>query len=505
MSSIPSSDTIAVIGAGTMGAGIAQVAAAAGHDVLIYDALEGAVERGLQRTRKGLDKLVERGRMSAAEVDALMARIRPAAGYGELAPARLVIEAIVEDLQVKQDLFTELEAIVAGDAILATNTSSISVTAIAAALRHPERVAGMHFFNPAPVMKLVEVVRGVATSDAVAECIHATCSAWGKKPVYARSTPGFIVNRAARPFYGEALRVLAEGAAPVAVIDTAIRDCGGFRMGPFELMDLIGVDINLAVTRTVYEQMFFDPKFRPAIVQQEMVDGGFLGRKSGRGFYVYGDQAPAPAIPAAAPAPAPAAVDVHGSLGPAQSLVDAFSQAGLDTRQHDGAGHIITGGAMIALSDGRTATQRSHEEAIADLILFDLALDYDSTPSIVLAAADQASPAALQAAVGLFQAVGKQVLVIDDVAGMIVMRTVALLANEAADTVGQGVCSAADLDTGMCFGLNYPRGPLAWADSIGLAHVGSTVRHLAAHYNEDRYRMAPLLRRHLLTGKPLNG
>ncbi|MCC7413658.1 MAG: 3-hydroxyacyl-CoA dehydrogenase [Gammaproteobacteria bacterium] len=494
MKALAVSDTVAVIGAGTMGAGIAQVAAAAGHPVLLHDAESGAVKRGIERTAAGLRKLVERGRTTAGEVDALLARIRPAADLAALAPARLVIEAIVERLDVKQSVFRELERVCAERTILASNTSSISVTAIAAGLARPGNVVGMHFFNPAPIMKLVEIISGIATDPAVAGCVHATSQAWGKQPVYARSTPGFIVNRIARPFYGESLRMLAEGTAGATTIDTVLRDCGGFRMGPFELMDLIGIDVNFMVTKSVYEAYFQDPKYRPSLIQQEMVNAGYFGRKSGRGFYRYDAQEPAPAIPIVAPQALAGSVTVHGSLGPAEPLATAL-ESRIGATRNGGDGFIHAPGVVVALTDGRTATRRSADESIADLVLFDLALDYGTTPRIVLAAADQASQAARDSAAALFQALGKQVTYVDDTAGMILMRILATLANEAADAVGQGVCTPADADTAMLFGVNYPRGPMDWADSVGLARLDEVLANLGAALGTDRYRASALLRR----------
>lgn len=282
---------VAVIGAGTMGSGIAQVAAQAGHETWLYDSRPGAVDQALAGLRRTLDKLVEKGKLGAADAAALHARIHPAKELRDLAQWGLVIEAIIEDLGVKKELFSGLERLLAGDAILATNTSSLSVTAIAAACTKPGRVIGLHFFNPAPLMPLVEVVPGLATDPALADRCMTLMKAWGKAPVLCKDTPGFIVNRVARPFYGEALRIHEEGLADMATIDHAMRSVGGFKMGPFELMDLIGNDINFAVTKTVFEAFFFDPRYRPSITQQRQVESGRLGRKSGRGYYDYSEGA----------------------------------------------------------------------------------------------------------------------------------------------------------------------------------------------------------------------
>ena len=279
---------ILVVGAGIMGVGIAQVAAQAGHTVMLFDTREGAAIEAKDKLAKTLDALVTKGKLRAEEAAQTLSRIEMVSALEAAASARLVVEAIVENLTVKRGLFQQLEAIVAPDCVLATNTSSISVTAIANGLQHPQRLVGMHFFNPVPLMKLVEVVSGLQTDAAVAAAIFDLSQLWGKVPVHARSTPGFIVNRIARPYYAETLALLLEQAATPAVLDACLRSAG-FRMGPCELMDLIGHDTNLAVTQSVYEANFFDKRFVPSLVQREMVDGGLLGRKSGRGFYAYGD------------------------------------------------------------------------------------------------------------------------------------------------------------------------------------------------------------------------
>ena len=289
MTALATSVPIGVVGAGTMGAGIAEVAASAGHRVLLYDGMSGAVEAALERIGAALERAEAQGRITANQRASTFARITACHGFDALGAAGLVIEAIIEDLAAKQKLFETLEVFLEPDAILASNTSSLSITALAAKLQHPERVVGMHFFNPAPRMALVEVVRGLASAPRAVATALATAEAWGKTAVEVRSTPGFIVNRVARPFYGEALRALAEGAADVATIDAVMREAGGFRMGPFELMDLIGLDVNLAVSRQVHEAYHYDPRYTPSLLQRELVEAGRLGRKAGRGFY---DHAP---------------------------------------------------------------------------------------------------------------------------------------------------------------------------------------------------------------------
>ncbi|MGB0468589.1 MAG: 3-hydroxyacyl-CoA dehydrogenase PaaH [Pontibacterium sp.] len=501
MSLIKSDSTIGVIGAGTMGAGIAQVAAKAGHPVLLFDAMEGAGQRGREGIAKGLSRLVEREKMSQAEVDALVGRVQVIDSLEDMAPAALVIEAIVERLDIKQQVFADLERICGEDVIIATNTSSISVTAIGSSLKRPQNLVGMHFFNPAPVMKLVEVISSLDTDPAIAETIYQLSERWGKKPVHAKSTPGFIVNRVARPFYAEGFRILQEGGADIATIDALLKECGGFRMGPFELTDLIGHDVNYAVTCSVFAAYYQDQRFLPSLIQQELVSAGYFGRKSGKGFYDYREGAEKPLPQNAAAAPAPGQVTIEGDLGVAEPLVALFENAGISVHRTEGTGAIVTGGVTLKLSNGQFSTARAQSANNPDLIQFDLALDYAKATRIALAPADQASESAISAASGLFQAIGKNVSIIDDIPGMVVMRTVCMLANEGFDAVNQQVCNEQAVDTAMEGGVNYPCGPLRWAHNIGLKNVLNTLDNLAGTYGEDRYRTSPLIRRKVAGGQ----
>lgn len=279
--------SVGIVGSGAMGSGIAQVAATAGHNVLIYDNNPDALERSRRKLAKIMDRLVVKEKITEAASAAIQGRIQYVDSIYKMAEVGLVIEAIVEKLEVKKALFEQLEDVLSENAVLATNTSSLAVTAIAAACQKPGRVLGLHFFNPAPLMALVEVVPAVQTDASVAEECFALMKAWGKVPVMAKDTPGFIVNRVARPFYSEALRIYEEGIADLATIDWAMTELGGFRMGPFTLMDYIGHDVNYKVTETVFTAFYFDPRYKPSFTQQRLVDAGYLGRKSGRGFYNY--------------------------------------------------------------------------------------------------------------------------------------------------------------------------------------------------------------------------
>lgn len=506
ISPIPAERVVAVIGAGAMGSGIAQVAAAAGHPVRLLDARPGAAAAAINGIRAQFAKLADKGRISAESAAAAGARLSAADTLSELADAALVIEAIVERLDAKQQLFGELESLVGRDCILATNTSSISITAIGAPLQRPERLAGLHFFNPAPLMALVEVVSGLATDRAVADILFSTAAAWGKTPVHAKSTPGFIVNRVARPYYAEALRLLQEGAADAATIDALMREAGGFRMGPFELMDMIGHDVNFAVTRSVWTAFYHDQRFLPSLMQQELVDAGFLGRKSGRGFYDYREGAARPQ-PATEEARSLGAVPcICGGSAAAAALASRLDAAGVRHERSDSSdGRIATiGDAALFVTDGRSATQRAAESGVPGTVLIDLALDYASATRIGMAAARQCPEPALREAVAQLQAAGLQVSLLNDVPGLAVMRTVAMLANEAADAVNQGVCSAAGADAAMKLGVNYPQGPLAWADLLGVGTVRDVLLNLGHAYGEDRYRVSPLIRQAHFSGRRLH-
>ncbi|WP_374438909.1 3-hydroxyacyl-CoA dehydrogenase PaaH [Pseudomonas panipatensis] len=504
MHALDNNALVAVIGAGAMGAGIAQVAAQAGHPVKLYDNRPGAAAQAIDAIDRQLGRLVEKGKLDAAARSAIVARLQPLEAIEALADARLVIEAIVENLEVKRGLLRQLEALCAADCLLASNTSSLSITSLAAGLHHPERVIGMHFFNPAPLMALVEIVSGLASDPALAQCLYATASAWGKQPVHARSTPGFIVNRVARPFYAESLRLLQEGAADCATLDALMRDAGGFRMGAFELTDLIGHDINYAVTCSVFDAYYGDFRFQPSLIQKELVEAGRLGRKSGRGFYDYAAGAERPSAAELDSAAEIATCVLEGDLGVAQPLVQRLKDAGVAVIERAGSGLLRVGDAVLALSDGRLASQRAGEDGLRNLVLFDLAEDYTQAARIAIACSADTTPAARDQAVALLRRAGLRVSLLADLPGLAVLRSVAMLANEAAEAVLHGVGSAADIDLAMRAGVNYPRGPLAWADAIGVGAVLRTLDNLQRAYGEERYRPSLLLRRRHAEGRRLH-
>ncbi|MGW0749945.1 3-hydroxyacyl-CoA dehydrogenase [Streptomyces sp. NPDC002587] len=483
MTAIERSRAVAVVGAGTMGQGIAQVALLAGHRVLIYDIDAALAADGVGMVQDRVERMAAKGRLDRVEAEDAIGRIGAAGALADLAGAALVIEAVVENVTVKQTLFAALEEVVSPDALLATNTSSLSVTELAAGLAHPGRFLGLHFFNPAPLLPLVEVVSGFATGAAAAERAYATVLGWGKTPVRCADTPGFIVNRIARPFYAEAFSVYEEQGADPATIDAVLRESGGFKMGPFQLTDLIGQDVNEAVTRSVWESFFRSPKFTPSLAQRRLVQSGRLGRKSGHGWFPYGPDATVPQPHTAAPEDAPAKVTIVGDLGPAAELAGLLEEAGIavGATAHGGPYIQLPGEGQLVLADGKTSVE------FADVVYFDLALDYRSATRIALSASEDTSERTLAEAVGLFQKLGKKVSVIGDVPGMIVARTVAMLIDLTADAVARGAATAEDIDTAMKLGVNYPLGPAEWHDRLGRDWAYDLLHHLDERCPGGRY------------------
>ncbi|MGO4474969.1 3-hydroxyacyl-CoA dehydrogenase [Massilia sp. 2TAF26] len=494
---IEAGQPVGVIGAGTMGAGIAQVAASAGHPVRLLDLRAGAAAEAVARIGASLASQVAKGRMAEAERTMLLARIVPVATSAELDGAALVIEAIAEDLGAKRALLHELEQRVSPDAILASNTSSLSITALANGMRHPGRLVGMHFFNPVPAMKLVEVVSGAETAAGAAATVFETARRWGKTPVHAKSTPGFIVNRIARPYYAEALALLQEHAATPAEIDLLARGAG-FRMGPCELMDLIGHDINYAVTLSVFDANYGDRRYLPSLVQKALVDGGRLGRKSGKGFY---DGVPDHAPPAPRETVALAqAVELAGRGGQVGSLAARLDRAGIAfTRTPDsGWNGLRIGGVAMHITDGRSAAQVAAGRGERHTGVLDW-MPGEGEGALALAFAPGVGPAARADVARVLGACGWQAIAMRDVPGLLVARTVAMLVNEGADAVWQGVCDAASADLAMKLGTNYPAGPFEWLERLGVDQVVTLLDHLFEAYRSERYRVSPLLRQRYWT------
>jgi 3-hydroxybutyryl-CoA dehydrogenase len=452
-----------------MGAGIAQVACLGGFETHLHDPVAEALDSAPGRLREALEAGAARGRWSAEEGEAAAARLQIAADLEGLGGCDLVIEAAPEDVDLKRDLFRRLAEICGDDAILATNTSSLSVTEIAAGAPLPERVVGMHFFNPPALMRLVEVVAGKESSEAALEETAEVAARMGRTPVRAADAIGFIANRCARPFSLEGLRLLGARVADHETIDRICRLGGGFRMGPFELTDLVGVDVNLAVATSFWEQSFHEPRWQPHPIQSRMVASGRLGRKAGRGYYDYSSPPHRPDDP-----PPPAA--------------EPGAEEGVELSADE---IEIPGCRAVRLERGSLAALAPGVDAVGFVALPDL----EAATLVELTRGEATSDPAAASAEAFFTSLGKRVEWVGDAPGLVLGRIVCQLVNEAHFALGGGVASAADIDTAMRLGFNYPRGPFEWSEAIGPARVLAVLDALHAELGEERYRAAPELRR----------
>ncbi|MDP2826268.1 MAG: 3-hydroxyacyl-CoA dehydrogenase, partial [Sulfuritalea sp.] len=490
---------LGIVGTGAMGRGIAQIAAQAGIRVLLFDALHGAAAGARETVIGTLGKLADKGKISAAALAAASAKLEVVPRLEGLASAQIVVEAVVENLDVKQKLFQHLEDIVAADCILATNTSSLSVTSIAAACKRPERVGGFHFFNPVPLMKIVEVIDGLLTAPWVSAALLALGRRMGHTAVRAKDTPGFIVNHAGRGFVTEALRILGEDIAEFHDVDRIMREAAGFRMGPFELMDLTGLDVSQPVMESIYHQYYEEARYRPSPLAAQRLAGGLLGRKTGRGFYRYSNGA-AEALPVAAVPSAKAARVWVSQTHPewAEVLRGIAIAAGIDvetdyTPSPEALCIVTPLGTDVTTSCVGQGLDPRHTVGID--CLFGLATGKTRR---TLMTTPLTTPAMRDAAHALFAADGTAVSVIRDSAGFVAQRIVACIVNIGCDIAQQRVASPADIDRAVTLGLGYPKGPLAFGDALGAKNVLGTLEAMQDFYGDPRYRPSPWLKRRAL-------
>lgn len=489
---------LGIVGTGAMGRGIAQIAALGGVRVLLLDAREGAAQEARDFVGKMVDRLVEKGRVEPAAADAAKNRLQVVGGNAELAPAHVVIEAIVERLEPKQELFRELEGIVKPDTILATNTSSLSVTAIAAGCERPERVAGFHFFNPVPLMKLVEVATAIRTADWVADALVTLAHRMGHTPVVCTDSPGFIVNHAGRGFGTEAVRLLSEGVCETIDIDRVMREVAGFRMGPFELLDLTGLDVSHHVMESIYDQYYQEPRFRPSYITRQRVAAGLFGRKVGSGFYTYEDNKPQQ--PSEPPAPQGTDVAIWVSQADAeagQALRAVLEQAGvrLDPGAEPGPDSVC-----LVTPLGQDATTVALEQGLdpSRTLAVDTLFGLDRRRTLMRTPVT--TPEAREAAHAALAKDGTPVTVIRDSAGFIAQRVVATIVNIGCDIAQQRIAAPADVDTAVKLGLGYPHGPLGFGDTLGPQRILRILENMQAYYGDPRYRPSPWLKRRAMLG-----
>jgi len=487
-------ETVGVVGAGAMGRGIAQVGITGGMAVRLFDAAPGAAAKAGEAIAAQLDQMVAKGRLAADAATAAKARLSVVETLEELAPADLVVEAIVENLAVKQEVFRKLEAIVRPDCLLASNTSSLRIASIASACQQPDRIAGLHFFNPVPLMKLVEVIRAPGTADAAIVALVRVGERMGRVPVVVQDSPGFLVNLGGRAYTQEALRIVSEGVASPAQVDAVMRDAWGFRMGPFELMDLTGIDVNFPVSQIIHEGYFFDRRLATSPLHQLLKESGQFGRKTGRGFFAYSvdgkADVPSPdALSSTPPATRVALAEEDEALGELLRSF-GFEVSGFD----DGDSAILCAPLGEDCSTYAARMKLDHRRLFA----LDIAGRLDKR--LTLMRAPGARQDLRDALVARFHAAGRSVTVIHDSPGFVGQRIAAMVANLGCEMAQIGIATPADIDKAMTLGLNYPFGPLALADAMGPAAVHTVLTQLQAITGDDRYRPSLWLRRRALLG-----
>ena len=491
----PTFPKVAVVGAGAMGRGIAQIAAQAGSVVRLYDTQPHAVEKARAEIASQWSKLQDKGRMDEAQVRGCNERLQTAASVSDLSDCDLAVEAIVERLDAKKSLFAELEGVVRASAVLATNTSSLSVTAIAAGLKHPQRVAGYHFFNPVPLMKVVEVIAGLKTDPGVCTRLSAYAREMGHTPVQAQDTPGFIVNHAGRAYGTEALRIVSEGIADFATIDRILKDQAGFKLGPFELMDLTALDVSHPVMESIYRQYYDEPRYRPNVITAQRLAGGVVGRKVGEGFYAYVEgkaQVPAePAVPAVDEIPP---VWVSTRAARRVELYQLLKELGakIETGQSPSMNALTL---VAPLGFDITTVAVVERLDPARTLGIDMLVEDAATKRRVLATNPATRTDMRNAAHALFARDGKSVSVIRDSGGFVTQRVVAGIVNIASDICQQRICTPKDLETAVTLGLGYPLGPFAMGDRWGPANILEVLFNMQTVYGDPRYRPSPWLRR----------
>jgi 3-hydroxybutyryl-CoA dehydrogenase len=494
---------IGLVGTGAMGRGIAQMAAQAGAQVLLFDAGAGAAEQAQQAISATWDKLLDRGKISPETAQAYKERLQCVGALAQLQACGLVVEAIVEKLDVKQGLFKQLEGMVSDSCVLASNTSSLSVTAIAAALSRPQRFAGYHFFNPVPLMKVVEVIPGLKTEPTVCDKLTELTRQMGHTPVLASDTPGFIVNHAGRGYGTEALRIVSEGVADFATIDAILKDQVGFKLGPFELMDLTGLDVSHPVMESVYRQYYDEPRYRPSVITAQRLAGGVLGRKTKAGFYDYSEPKPPVADAESTKSAMNSGVVNDLTIPPVWVSPNAARRAQLLELLHKLGATIETGQSpslhaltlVAPLGWDVTTTAVFERYDPARTVGIDLLIDDAATKRRVLMSNPATRADMLQAAAALFARDGKPVSTIRDSAGFVTQRVISTIVNIASDMCQQRICTPQDLDTAVQLGLGYPTGPLAMGNAVGGASILEVLVNMQTVYGDPRYRASPWLRR----------